>query len=207
MFDISVLPIFILAVLTLAVTPGQDLALIIARGIGQGQKVAFYTALGFALAGMVQIPAAAFGLAILLKSSPAVFQVIKIAGALYLIYLGVSTLRNVRVHEIEKTGIPILGSQAMREGFIASLLNPKAIIFIFVFLPQFADSGRGNLSSQISLLGILMKLIVFIVEASGAFASGYAREWFVANPTRQTKLQYLTGIVLCLLGVSIFFAR
>ena len=64
MFDISVLPIFILAVLTLAVTPGQDLALIIARGIGQGQKVAFYTALGFALAGMVQIPAAAFGLAI-----------------------------------------------------------------------------------------------------------------------------------------------
>jgi threonine/homoserine/homoserine lactone efflux protein len=118
MFDISVLPIFILAVLILAVTPGQDLALI-----------------------------------------------------------------------------------------IPSLLNPKVIIFIFAFLLQFADSGRGNLSSQILLLGILMKLSVFIVEASVAFASGYAREWFVANPTRQTKLQYLTGIVLCLLGVSIFFAR
>ena len=52
-----------------------------------------------------------------------------------------------------------------------------------------------------------MKLIVFIVEASFAFASGYEREWFVANLTRQTKLQYLTGIVLCLLNVSIFFAR
>ena len=82
MFHISALPIFISAVLTLAAAPGQDLALIIARGIGQGQKVAFYIALGFVLAGMVQIPAAAFGLAILLKSSPAVFQVIKIAGAL-----------------------------------------------------------------------------------------------------------------------------
>ena len=206
MLDTSVLPVFILAVLTLAITPGQDMALIIARGIGQGQRIAFFTALGFALAGIVQIPAAAFGLAILLKSMPAIFQAIKIAGALYLIYLGVSTLRNVRVYEMENAGTPILGRQALQEGFIASLLNPKAIIFIFAFLPQFASSGHENLSAQILSLGILMKLIVFGVEASIACASGYAREWFTSIPTRQTRLQYLTGIVLCLLGVSIFFA-
>lgn len=205
MIDVSLLPVFSLAVLALAITPGQDLALIIARGIGQGKRVACYTVLGFALAGLVQIPAAAFGLAALLEERPGAFQAVKIAGALYLIYLGLSTFHTARAMVWSSGDTSTLGRHAVREGFIASLLNPKAILFIFAFLPQFVDTDNGDFYAQVLMLGLLMKLIVFCVETGVAVASGSVRDWFAADAARQTKLQYLTACVLCLLGMSIFF--
>jgi threonine/homoserine/homoserine lactone efflux protein len=204
MLDVTVLPVFALAVLALAVTPGQDLALILARGVGQGRKIAFCTVVGFALAGAIQIPAVAFGLASFLQSYPFAFDAIKYAGAIYLIYIGISTFRGARAHELTATIQPIPAVQAIREGFIASLLNPKAILFIFAFLPQFVDNSLSNISVQLLFLGIIMKVIVFGVESSLAFASGYARDWLSADARRQRNLQYIAAFVLCFLGVSVF---
>lgn len=201
--DPAILPAFVAAVFVLAITPGQDFAMIIARGVGQGRRVALLTVVGFFSAGFVQVPIVASGLAVILQSFPWIFMTIKVAGALYLIYLGAQLALNARGPALDTERARTTSLKALRDGFFASLLNPKAILFLLAFLPQFADKARGNVTAQLLTLGILMKSIVFIVEASLALASGGISAHLRHHPLWLKRQQYLTACVLCAVGLSI----
>lgn len=198
--DPAILPAFVAAVFILAITPGQDFAMIVARGIGEGRRVALLTVVGFALAGFVQVPLLASGLAVLLRSSSWLFTAIKIAGALYLIYIGVQLALHAHGPALNLVRPSTPPLKALRDGFISSLLNPKAILFLLAFLPQFVDGSRGGVTSQLLILGILMKLIVFVVESSFALSSGSIGVWLCRNPLWLKRQQYVTAAVLAAIG-------
>lgn len=204
--DTSILPIFILSVAILAITPGQDMALIVARGIGEGRRIALFTVIGFALAGFVQIPLAASGLALVLQSSPWLFKSVKYAGGVYLIYMGLRTINNAKPYGISGVhGQAYATIVAMRDGFLANILNPKVIIFIFAFLPQFVSGAPSKFTYEIIFLGFLMKTIIFIIEVTVAIASSRIGDLLESNHAYQIRLQYLTGSILITLGVAVLF--
>ena len=132
MFTLTTLLPFFLALAALQLSPGPDMILIMARGIGQGRKVAFATAMGATLlAGMIQLPLLAFGLASLIQASPLAFDLLRWIGAGYLVWLGGKLLLQ-RSGDLGSAAedIPVSIRRALREGMISNLTNPKSLVFM-----------------------------------------------------------------------------
>ena len=197
---------FVAAVLALALTPGPDLMLLVSRGVGQGWRVALLTALGFTAAGLIQVPLLAVGMASLVQHSPVAFAALKYAGASYLIWRGVQLLhaRATAVQGVTATTGPWL---ALRDGVIASLTNPKGLIFLLAFLPQFVDTARGHVTLQLLVLGVVMKLTALLVEGSIALASGAVGNWLAKRPRFVQWQVRGTGAVMVLLGIRLLTTR
>src|SRR5690348_4627190 len=132
-------------VLIMQVTPGPNMVLVIRRGVGQGQRIAFYTVLGFMAAGLIQVPLLVLGVASLLHASPLAFELMRWCGAAYLIWLGVKLLWSSR----DGRGIDPTTSgrssevSAVREGLINNLTNPKPLLFMFALPPQFVSPNHA----------------------------------------------------------------
>lgn len=144
-------------------TLGPDNLLVIARTTGQSLKHGFGAIAGIALAGIVQVPAVAFGLDYIAQLSPNVWLIVRFAGALYLVYIGykiVTSVKGKRDGSALDTSEPVY--LAIVQGFVTNLTNPKAIMFLTAFLPQFVVVENGNVSVQLLILGVAMKLNGFI---------------------------------------------
>jgi threonine/homoserine/homoserine lactone efflux protein len=184
---------FALAVIALAASPGPDLALLIGRGIGQGKEAAFYTALGMLLAGLIQVPLLALGMGLFVASFSMAFNLVRIVGAVYLGWRGVILIRQSR------GGGPLILSgkttifAALRDGLVASMSNPKGLIFMLAFLPQFVDQSRGPVARQMLVLGVAMKLIAFAIEGAIAIAAGTLGRQLARVPRLMMWQSRLTG--------------
>src|SRR5215510_517324 len=146
--DWSMLSIFIAVALVLVFMPGPNTLYIIACSVQQGRMVGIVSSLGVQAGSLFHIVAAALGVSALLLSSALAFNTVKYVGAAYLIYLGVKTLLTRKMLTETK---PVEGkslSRAFYQGVLVSLLNPKAALFFFAFLPQFVDAGRGSAATQ-----------------------------------------------------------
>jgi threonine/homoserine/homoserine lactone efflux protein len=197
---------FIGAVLVLALTPGPDMLMLISRGVGQGRRTALYTALGFTAAGIIQLPLLVLGLAALVQHSSIGFGIIKYAGAVYLIWRGIqliSSRSQVQSLRVART-TPWL---ALRDGIVASLTNPKGLIFLLAFLPQFVDPARGNVALQLVLLGGIMKITALLVEGTVAVGAGAIGEFLAQRPAFLRWQQRGTGLVMVLLGMRLLLMR
>src|SRR3954452_7885782 len=141
--DLATYLAFLGAVLVMQVTPGPDMTLVIGRGVGQGHRVALCTVLGFMAAGLIQVPLLVLGIASLVDASPLALDLMRWLGAGYLIWLGVKLLRSTRhgsgVGQPGESGRSS-GLTAVRQGLINNLTNPKPLLFMFAFLPQFVSS-------------------------------------------------------------------
>lgn len=162
MIDISVLPLFFTAVFFLVISPGPDLVLISSYSSTKGFKSGLMISLGVFLAGILQTLLVAFGLGQLMQAMPLFAYAVKIVGALYLVYLGINMLRAwYKNHQGDKNVSnvkQVFNSQLINKGFLNNLLNPKALLFFSLFLPQFT-TGNAALSIQIIILGVLLSLI------------------------------------------------
>jgi threonine/homoserine/homoserine lactone efflux protein len=162
MIDISVLPLFLTAVFFLVISPGPDLILISSYSSTKGFKSGLMISLGVFLAGILQTSLVAFGLGQIMQAMPLFAYSIKIAGAVYLAYLGVNMLRSWLQKKHQKNTFQqlekISNIQLINKGFLNNLLNPKALLFFSLFLPQFT-TGSGVLSVQIIILGMLLSFI------------------------------------------------
>jgi threonine/homoserine/homoserine lactone efflux protein len=162
MIDISVLPLFFTAVFFLVISPGPDLILISSYSSTKGFKSGLLISLGVFLAGILQTLLVAFGLGQLMQAMPLFAYIIKIVGALYLAYLGINMLRSWYLNNDNKSNLSRLNQasniQLINKGFLNNLLNPKALLFFSLFLPQFT-TGNATLSVQIIILGILLSVI------------------------------------------------
>ncbi|NQZ89554.1 MAG: LysE family translocator [Colwellia sp.] len=168
MIDFTILPLFFTAIFFLAISPGPDLVLISTYSSMKGFKAGLMISLGVFGAGILQTFLVAFGLGQLMQSIPMFAYAIKIVGALYLSYLGVRMLFNwYRTNALSgqtKTTENLTNLSLMNKGFLNNLLNPKALLFFSLFLPQFT-TGKGLLSVQILILGVMLSCFALFVNS------------------------------------------
>lgn len=206
--DIDVLLGFVVSVFILSVTPGPDFALIVSRAIGQGKASALLTVCGFALAGLIQVPLVAMGIGSLIGAYPIFFDLIRVLGGIYLVWRGIKLLR--RRHSPHKdltANIATIPAHAVRDGFIASLTNPKGIMFMTALLPQFVNAAAGSHQIQLMVLGLIMKLTALLSEGLIALAaSGLSRD-LQRYPKLIDMQERLSATVMIGLGLHLAFSR
>lgn len=194
--------------MALKFTPGPDMALTLSRGMTQGFRAAWTSALGTSCAGLVQIPLVVLGLAALFSQSPRLFLAVKTAGALYLVYLGGRALAGSRRGRLAQADVPVASDREIfLQGFITNLLNPKVLLFMVVFLPQFCDPSLGPIWLQITALALYQKISGLITYACFGYAASRIRNWVVGKPWFVRAQEGLIGAMMIVIGGWIVFSR
>lgn len=202
----SSLSLFITAVLLLVFIPGPNTIYIVARSIQQGRRAGIVSSLGVQLGTLFHVIAAAFGLSALLLSSALAFNVVKYAGAAYLIYLGIKTLLSREQPQAPEEVQTTAFSRVFYQGVIVNLLNPKTALFFFAFLPQFVDPERGSLATQIMLLGTILMVLGALSDVTYALAAGSIGNWLRGNAKFLRAQRYFAGSVYIGLGAATAFS-
>jgi threonine/homoserine/homoserine lactone efflux protein len=190
--EVTTLAAYTVAAVALILTPGPDTAFVLAQSVGGGRPAGVRAALGVAAGVLVHTVGAVVGLSVVFRISSLAYTAVRIAGAAYLLYLGVTTLRG-------EGGIDVEGPTAegsFRQGLVTNVLNPKVALFFLAFLPQF---GRGL---ELLPLGGLYALLTAVYLGGLALASGTARE-AVARPGVRTWLRRTAGGTMLALGASV----
>ncbi|MFD8492209.1 LysE family translocator [Amycolatopsis sp. NPDC059657] len=191
----------------MVVVPGPSVLFTISRALTIGRREALLTVLGNATGVYAQVVAVAFGLGAIVQSSAAVFTAIKLAGAVYLVYLGVQAIRHRRkLTEVFASEVRAPSGRLlplMRDGFVVGFANPKSIVFLAAILPQFVDYPAGSVPLQILVLGIALPVIALLSDSAWALVAGTARAWFARSPKRLELLGGTGGVVMIGLGTSL----
>ena len=217
--DLTTLFLFAAAALSLNLTPGPDMLYVMARSLGQGPRAGIVSALGLSVGYGVHTLLAASGLAALLISAPAAFNAVKVAGALYLAFLGSMALRrSFQPDPAPETPTPTEAASALppdehkswrdvfRQGALTSTLNPSIAIFFLAFLPQFVAPARGTVALQIVALGLVFVTTATTTHATIALLTGTAGNWLRRRPGAGRWQARFSGAVLLLLGLRVLLS-
>ena len=205
---LETLVIFTVAALIMNLSPGPSNLYVMARSISQGVSGGATAAAGLALGSLIHVAAAAFGLSAIFLYSPAAYLILKILGAGYLIYLGISYLTSgqsevessegrrdeVRQIETKSTG------SILNESFWVEVLNPKTALFFLAFLPQFVDVTRTDTTIQFLILGLIVTASAIPCDLAVAFLGGRAGEWMKNNAAIEWWQNKISGSILVGLG-------
>jgi threonine/homoserine/homoserine lactone efflux protein len=198
---------FAAVVTVLIAIPGPSVLFTISRALTVGRRAALLTVVGNELGLCVQLVAVAFGVGAVLQRSAQVITVIKLAGAVYLVFLGVQAIRHRRsmAEALAARVTPVRPLRAIRDGFVVGVANPKTIVFFVAGLPEFTTTGPGHLPvpAQMLILGALFPVIALILDSAWAAIAGTARQWLVGSPRRLALIGGTGGLVMIGLGVSI----
>jgi threonine/homoserine/homoserine lactone efflux protein len=201
MVSASTLLLFLSATLALNIMPGPDVLYVLANSARYGPRGGILASLGISCGLLLHTALAALGIAALLIAHPWALQVLRVAGALYLILLGVSALLAAAQHATV-TALPS-GSRVLWRGFVTNASNPKVILFFVAYLPQFIDVTRGAPTAQVLTLGALFILSGTIVNVVYACAAGWVSETLRRDPRWQRRLVRFSGAALVLLGMRL----
>jgi threonine/homoserine/homoserine lactone efflux protein len=155
--------LFIAASALLAIAPGPDVIYVLTRGVSQGRKAGLAAALGFASGCIFHTVLAAVGVAALIRSSELAFDLVRYAGAAYLIWIGIQALRHRSAFSIEGASDTRALMAIYKQSVVGNMLNPKVTLFFLAFLPQFVNSGAGNIGLQMAILGVVFMLVTIVV--------------------------------------------
>ena len=197
---------FFIATLALNLAPGPDMTYVIARSLGQGRRAGLVSALGISAGCVVHIIAASAGVAVVLRAWPGAYAVIRLAGAAYLLYLGITMWRGAGRGESLRAITPATDGEIFRQGAITNILNPKVAMFFLAFLPQFIDPARGPAGLQTLALGLLFNLSGTLVNAAVAWLAGSART-LLESRSRRAWFQRASAAILTALGLRLALAR
>jgi threonine/homoserine/homoserine lactone efflux protein len=197
--------LFLAAGLALNFTPGPDMLYVAARGASEGRSAGIVSALGIGAGTFVHIALVALGLAALLTAVPVAYTVVRMGGAIYLVYLGVKALRSPTPLGIRDMEPATLG-RIFRQGVITNVLNPKVALFFLAFLPQFIDPSKGNPALQVVALGLLFDTTGTLVNLGVAIGASRAAATLRRTSRAATVMQRLTGTLFIALGVRLAFA-
>ena len=192
--------LFGLAALGLLVIPGPAVLYIVTRSIHQGRAAGLVSVLGVATGSLVHVAAAALGLSAVLMSSAVAFEVVKLLGAAYLIWLGIRTLRGRDDEHLPERTEPAKLSRAYTQGVVVNVLNPKTALFFLAFLPQFVDPGAGRPAPQMLVLGALFVTLGVLSDGTYALVTSRLGEWLRTRRTFARNRRYVTGGVYIALG-------
>jgi threonine/homoserine/homoserine lactone efflux protein len=189
----------------LIVVPGPNVLFVVSRSLQLGRVAGVGTALGGQLGVYAQVTAVAFGVGVLVERSVAIFTAVKLAGAAYLVFLGVQAIRHRR-SLAEALSAPVAKKSHRRilwDGFLVGATNPKVIVYFAAVLPQFVDRSAGHVPLQMLLLGAIFIAIAVVSDGSWALAAGTARAWIARSPRRLELVGGAGGLAMIGIGVSL----
>lgn len=196
---------FLVASILFIQVPGPSLLFTIGRALTVGRRDALLSVVGNALGLVAQVGFVALGLGAIVAASAGVYTVVKLVGAGYVVWLGISAIR----HRADARGelenserASATRGHAVRTGFIVGVTNPKTLVFFVAFLPQFT-SGSGPAGVQLALLGIVFGLLAVCSDSVWALGAGKARDWFAHSPHRLDKLSAAGGAMMIALGLTL----
>lgn len=203
---------FLIALAVVYLVPGPDMLLLFQTGARQGRRAALVTALGLALARACHVLMAATGLALLFRTAPWTFDLVRLLGAAYLAWLGLQMLRGgglaLPTSDVGSAPVvPHADRRALLRGLLTNLLNPKALLFCSVLLPQFIDANAGSVAGQFARLGVILVLIGLSFDSVYAMAGGWIGRWLALNATAQRMQQWLFGSLLIGFAVRLAFIQ
>jgi threonine/homoserine/homoserine lactone efflux protein len=204
--DAATVAVFAAAALALLVVPGPAVLYIVAQSIHRGRGAGLVSMLGIQVGGLVHVAAAALGLSSLLVSSAFAFEIVKYAGAAYLVLLGIRRLLDRDREEIVEVGSERELGRLFRRGIVVNVLNPKTALFFFAFLPQFVDPATPTPALQIAFLGLLFVGIAVVSDGAYALAAGTLGGWLRRSRGFVRAERLVSGTVFVGLGVATAFA-
>lgn len=192
---------FLLITMLLFLTPGPIVTLVVTTGASQGTRAALLTVAGSTLGNAILITAIALGLSFVVRNAAVLFEILRWAGAAYLIWLGIQAWRRA------DTGAALrpLRGVYFRRGLLAALSNPKTIAFFTAFLPQFVDPSLP-VERQLAAMCVVSIVIAGLFDSGWAMVAGFGRAWFLA-PARAKLLARISGIALIGGGIWLSLAR
>ena len=198
---------FGLTALVIIAVPGPSVVFVIARALSYGRTLALLSVLGNTAGLGLAMVLVSLGLGTVVADSVVVFTVVKLAGAAYLVWLGVQALRHrsgVRVGEVVRRAPPA-GLVAVRQGFVVGIANPKAFVMFAAVLPQFVDREAGVVPLQMLLLGSLAVVLGLVCDSAWALLASRLRTWFDASEARGRAVGTVGGCSMVGLGVGLAF--
>ncbi len=205
MLPTSHLLAFALISFALIIVPGPNVLFVISRSLMLGRAAGVGTAAGGQIGVYLQVVAVAFGVGALVERSVAIFTVIKLAGAAYLVYLGVQAIRHrgsLR-EALEVAAQPRSLGRILWDGIAVGATNPKVIVFFAAVLPQFVNRSAGHVQVQMLLLGSVFLAIAVVCDSSWALAAGTARSWLARSPRRLEMIGGAGGLAMIGIGASL----
>ncbi|MEW9583152.1 LysE family translocator [Paraburkholderia sp. DGU8] len=195
--------LFLATSIAITVAPGPDNLQVLARGISQGRAAGLVAALGFAAGITFHTTLAALGVAALLRSSPLAFQAIKLAGAGYLVWIGIKALRSQGLATAhQRAPQPLM--TVFRQSVLGNLLNPKVTLFFVVFLPQFVQPrGAQSVTVQMLELGVLFMTQTVVVFSLFGVCAGIIGGWLKRRPRVGVWLDRLAGATFIAIGIRV----
>jgi threonine/homoserine/homoserine lactone efflux protein len=195
--------LFLAASALLTIAPGPDIIYVLARGISQGVKAGFAAALGFATGCIFHTVLAAVGIAALIRSSALAFDLVRYAGAAYLVWIGVQALRHRAAFSVEGARDVRGLATIYRQSVIGNVLNPKVTLFFLAFLPQFVNTQAGGVALQMALLGLIFMVQTVVIFGAVAVFSGLIGDWIRRKPAIGQRLNVFAGFTFIALGVRV----
>ena len=200
---IEMVLVFMAAALALNLTPGPDMLYVTARSVSDGRAAGVLSAFGIATGTLVHIAALALGVAALLAAVPLAYDAVRIAGAVYLVVIGIQLIARPRraaaVANLPRSRLRVIFMQAV----VTNVLNPKVALFFLAFLPQFVDRAAGPPVPQILLLGLLFDIQGTLVNVAVAWLASRGTSWLRASERRVAMLQRTTGALFVALGARL----
>lgn len=199
---------FALASVVLIAIPGPSVLFTIGRALALGRVGGLLSVLGNAIGMLPLVAAVALGLGAIVAESVVVFTVVKLAGAAYLVYLGVQAIRHRADAATTATTdvAPRSHRRLVGEGIIVGATNPKTIAFFVAVLPQFVDYRAGAVALQLAELGAIFVVLALCCDSIWALAAGSARDWFARSPRRISRLSATGGVMMIGLGGVLAFS-
>lgn len=186
------------------VIPGPSVLFVVGRTLSYGRRSALASVVGNELGEFLLAVAAALGVGSLIQRSEILFTVVKLAGAAYLVFLGVRAVLKRREHALADTLVPARSlPRAAADGFLVGVTNPKTAVFFAAVLPQFVNRPAGHVPAQMLLLGVLFVLISLISDGSWTMVAAGARSWFGRSPRRMELMGGTGGLAMIGLGLTL----
>ncbi len=200
---------FGIAAFILIAIPGPSVVFTIGRALAYGRAVALATVVGNSLGLLVIVGFVALGLGVVVQESIEIYTVLKLLGAVYLVWLGVQAIRHRHDFHLDagaELGPRVSFARAMRQGFVVGVTNPKAFMILGAVLPQFVDRGVGHVQAQMLLLGLLAFTIGLLSDSLWALIASQLRTWFARSRRRGEAVGAAGGVSMIGLGVGLAVA-
>ena len=199
---------FTLAAVVIIVIPGPGVLFVVGRALSHGWRTAIATAAGHAIGNYVVAACVAVGLGAVLQRSAEVFLVVKLAGAAYLVWLGIHAIRHRSslATAMAAAAGPGGGWRALRDGVVVGVTNPKTYILFGAILPQFVNRSSGDVPAQMLLLAAISVAIGLASDCAWGCAAGGVRSWFARSPRRYALVGGTGGLAMIGVGVTVALA-
>lgn len=199
---------FLFAAILITASPGPDNLMVLGFGIARGRMQGMVFGLGCALGCLSHTLLAAVGISGLIAASPAAFAGLRIAGGLYLVWLGVQALRSrggASAGRVDSVAVSL--PRLFARGLLANAINPKVVLFFFSFLPQFIVAAHGNVALQTLQLGLTFTVQAALLFGALGYFSGSIGQWLKRRPRAGLWLDRIAGAVFVSLGVRLIAGR